>query len=855
MIWDNPEKACESWQAELAKHVTGSTPEDDRKLCTLALRIGNIAREAQTEIEQAFAYAREGKMDLALARLQPLANVDFYRAARLLLLLEAKRQKSMPPPQKDLVPAERVITAIRQLGLENSKEQGDNLRSVDMLFQAQLFKDWNEWWGNFVGDILSPPQIAYMIKLSRPASGFGDVPDEVLHRLAIRFVQTGRWERAEIIHALEDSVEKLVALADVMALLPRGKASMASQLHKEACELIPTALATLASRLDDPEKYMALAKVLQASCELGHKDEAEQITQQFRQCQEKVTSAWEKTFILSQSASALSRAGEKEQAVGLFRECLQLVAQQTSDFDKIKLLETVVEQLDTLSYFPELLEIVQSIATTLLPLGKEVIRNSGCLLYLPRLFSLAQAPEKARETLSQIVTIVRIAPSNDMDKGIVLEFLARYLLLHAEEKEIVQALAEESKKIAQSLSHDTEGSALVLLAGTLAMFGEAAPAMELVAKVPEKGNRRLSALYAIVLGLAKAGKEDQACQIFQKTVKLANVKAEVAQESVLVDMAQAFAEVGELDRALATGQTISQDTEKTKALAAIAASIAQNAQGQTAWPWWQKLIEITTTIKDGFSRSRALVDLAKEVEKSRQHELYKARLLLRLIEEARKTPPTLFAPYDLAEIAYSLARIGEKKKAKQIFEQILPEMQPIPNFTSKPAAVAKMARACAEIGEPGEALKSIARMEESKPSSDKGQVSLQLAQKFLQQGNWEKAQELCQEVLNQTSADSPLLSVAENLEVVAKSGCHTLFTDFLSRQTYSARLAAVVASWRKTLLIHIPDLMALRRTFLIAPCDYALAYQGIRTLEIAHIRQKNWQHYEEIEKGLQASES
>lgn len=96
----------------------GEAPEDDPRLCWLALRAGELSNEAKSNVAEAFEWVRErpledlSRIEEAIERLSVLGEEEFYKAALLVLWIEADRQAELPEEERSDAGARLVVEAV-----------------------------------------------------------------------------------------------------------------------------------------------------------------------------------------------------------------------------------------------------------------------------------------------------------------------------------------------------------------------------------------------------------------------------------------------------------------------------------------------------------------------------------------------------------------------------------------------------------------------------------------------------------------------------------------------------------------------------------------------------------------------
>jgi hypothetical protein len=105
---------------DLYAQRNGQTPEDDARLCWLALRACELADEARLDLRRVIDKLREGSsgdpcvVRGILRRLEVLDEDAYFKLALRLLWVAAARQKTMPPESRNVEEAQLILDAIEE---------------------------------------------------------------------------------------------------------------------------------------------------------------------------------------------------------------------------------------------------------------------------------------------------------------------------------------------------------------------------------------------------------------------------------------------------------------------------------------------------------------------------------------------------------------------------------------------------------------------------------------------------------------------------------------------------------------------------------------------------------------------
>jgi hypothetical protein len=125
---------------DLYAEQNGQAPDDDARLCRLALHAGKLASEARGDFRVAFHWAENRPMDDpdripdALSKLEILDEESFFKAALLLLWIETERQRKQPEEYKSDTEALRVVERIdRKIPEGQSSVNWNDFLSTDFM--------------------------------------------------------------------------------------------------------------------------------------------------------------------------------------------------------------------------------------------------------------------------------------------------------------------------------------------------------------------------------------------------------------------------------------------------------------------------------------------------------------------------------------------------------------------------------------------------------------------------------------------------------------------------------------------------------------------------------------------------
>jgi len=95
-----------------------------------------------------------------------------------------------------------------------------------------------------------------------------------------------------------------------------------------------------------------------------------------------------------------------------------------------------------------------------------------------------------------------------------------------------------------------------------------------------------------------------------------------------------------------------------------------------------------------------------------------------------------------------------------------------------------------------------------------------------------------------------LSSIAQEM---AKAETLTILPVFLAKNSLSIPLTlAFIKSWQSSLVEYVANpFIGLRQSLNMFPFDFPLAYHGVYVLQLAYIKQKNWQEYHKIQQCLE----
>ncbi|MEM1687524.1 MAG: tetratricopeptide repeat protein, partial [Zestosphaera sp.] len=265
-----------------------------------------------------------------------------------------------------------------------------------------------------------------------------------------------------------------------------------------------------------------------------------------------------------------------------------------------------------------------------------------------------------------------------------------------------------------------------------------------VAEEIKNDYERSVALTDVAEAFAETGDIDKAKEIINKALKVAEeIKNDYERSVALATIAMTFAETGDIDKAkeiinkaLKVAERIKDDYERSVALRPIAMAFAKIGD-------INKALKVAEEIKDDYERSVALAAIAMTFAKI--GDIDKAKEIInKALKVAERIKNDYLIPRTLAVIAVTFAKIGDIDKAKEIINKALKVAERIKNDYLIPRTLELIAMAFSRVGDINKALKVA---EEIKDDYGRSVALADVAEAFAETGDIDKAKEIINKAL------------------------------------------------------------------------------------------------------------
>jgi len=240
----------------------------------------------------------------------------------------------------------------------------------------------------------------------------------------------------------------------------------------------------------------------------------------------------------------------------------------------------------------------------------------------------------------------------------------------------------------------------------------------------ERGRRELCAQ------LVQREQFDEALKVVRGIKEVEFIKADALRKIV-----EGLAQVGRVDRALEIAERVKLAESKARALAAIAAGLAQAKEKVRAKEVLEHALKVAEKIEWNGEKAKVLREIAAVLARMGQFD-EALKVAERIIEDRRKAEA-------LAAIATELTQTGEKERAKEVFEYAL-KVAERDVTDAKGKALVEIATGLTQAGELEQALKVA---EGIKWAHVKLEVLVAIAQSLAQMGERKQAKEVFDKAL------------------------------------------------------------------------------------------------------------
>jgi len=554
-----------AYEAGLETYVdrNGETPEDDARLCRLALDAGQVAREAKEGVTQAFRWAEEGRMEDALQRISVLDEEKYFLAALRLIWIEADRQSERPEEERSPEKAQKVLDAVEER-IAPGTEAIDWSDFIDEDFMA--------WWAGHILTIL--PEIDVMDLLLRTSN-----PGELSEALANR------------IETRADDVDLRV--------------------------LVQAALEAVRSIDRDYGRHKPLAVLASALTDAGETKQAESILEQALDVAQTISSNSLLAEALSHMGSVVAESDGMEKATPLFERALKAAEWSSNDKLRAKAFSEIADALAATenlkkarSVLRKALTIAQSIENSPLK-AKRLCRIAKISVYTGN-------PHQAYSIFRETLSVIESTNSKPLREVELLSKLA-YNLSSSTDFSQHTALLEETFNLAQSVENaDYRATALTCIAGAFARIDEIEQARSILADVPDSeasfivgafGRPSDNGTPPIVTAqtLASVGKLELALNIIQM------IGSGKSRDRARNHVATVTANVLSPEQALEVAQSTETEEYRTKGLTSVICACADTWDFSRLRSAFEKLFATPASYGLNSHRSYFIVNITRDL--------------------------------------------------------------------------------------------------------------------------------------------------------------------------------------------------------------------------------------------------
>ncbi|PQJ36783.1 hypothetical protein BSZ35_00060 [Salinibacter sp. 10B] len=381
-----------SYEVGLEAYVgrNGKTPDDDARLCRLALDAGRVAREAKERVTQAFRWAEKGRMEVALQRIEVLGEEKYFLAALQLIWIEVNRQADWPEEERSSEKVQQVLDAV-----DEQVAPGTNAVDWDKFFNKELII----WWADQVAAVFPSVDLTSLLLRTSDSKG---LTEALLSRIKSRgstpYLTVQAKEVRRVAQTIESNTKFVAALSSLGSFLietgqreqatatfdraldvacsidhRRTRVEVLSDLasvlaeegqHAQATDTFDQALDTALSIDDDSvfnERAQALSNLTSALAETGSFDRALYTARS-------IGDGYHRAEVLTDLASALTEAGHIEQARATFSRALDVSSSIDSNRRRAEALSDLTAALaeagtveQTLPLFKQILDETRAI--------------------------------------------------------------------------------------------------------------------------------------------------------------------------------------------------------------------------------------------------------------------------------------------------------------------------------------------------------------------------------------------------------------------------------------------------------------------------------------------------------------
>lgn len=616
---------CEALQYGLQAYVDGTTAEDDRRLCYLALQTAYLATQDIHDMSRTMHWAREGQLEQTLGKLVLLNDENFYKSALLLLWNEAFLQRSLPAEKQSDEQARRLW-----------QEVDNRLGERPIAWDKWLPEIFLVLWGEELLPLLPLTDIIKMVKRG------GEIEsDRVLAQLAVRFAASGKASEAftTVGHVASDwqKYQALVAIAQHACIGSQARQAFAQSL--ELCD-----------RMDsDWEKHRTLAGLAQllalkrdALPDLG------MLFDSLVTSARRIESTWAQCETVAQIALSLDQSGSAAAARRLLDEALATAEAVSHGDTQCSALSAIAQAWSDLGD--------EEAANRVLEKALHISENLDEDYRDEALSAIAQAIAHSGDIPAAMQLANNI--QDELTRSNVLLAITSFLVHHgnfAEALEIIPTIRMEQVKsdalsaIAQALAHagnlekalsyvpqdDNRSRVLVEIVRTLLAMGQAKNALQIMKRIPHVQARN-QAIADCMRYMVENGKQALAMNMASQLPGEDELQAHLYIAASLQKNGQSEDSKGILAKTLAIVGKWPDSKSKVRILSELAMRMCETGEADSAGEIFVQALKATQSIRDIEDHRQAVWALVEYMVQAPQ---VKDRLFL--LEKALNRPHVL----------------------------------------------------------------------------------------------------------------------------------------------------------------------------------------------------------------------
>jgi len=524
-----------------------------------------------------------------------------------------------------------------------------------------------------------------------------------------------------IAEKVQDKLWKVAALREVAwAFAEAGE-------RRKTADLISQLLAMPVSK----HEAQMLQELMQDLVRVGDRIGAKRIADHLLEMAGKAKDVGQKAEAMSEAAYSLAMVGEVERTIEIANQVLQLTGFITDGQGEVWAMDGVARSLAQIGEFDRALEVVKRIEDTPLKVyGFSIVANA-----------LSQAGQKTKAADAAARAALLMMP------------LGQTKMEEAVPKTVVW---------------------------TLAASGELDQALEIVEATSDERSKAL-ALSWISYATIEAGERGRGLEFAEQSLALGlALNKEWDRDDVLVEVVRAFLQAGEFNRALTAAGMIGDKYSRHKKVATLS-EVAQKLieAGEKA-----KLVEVADQVLVLAETSENEDEKLTRLDKA-AHMLYEAgekESAVAVADQLLTLAAGMEDEYQqlpfLGKAAQILAELGEKYRALAItskVESIVDDIKEVGHFVAtnrdgrnnelKESALCSIVQALAEIEEGSRAVE-VAKKMPTWPSmlgTPKGGTLNKVAQRLMQEGQFDLALTLTEVIENPDWKDTTLRDIAQSM--------------------------------------------------------------------------------------------